>query len=94
MVLYLLLFPADSVDVVVVVVIGWHYKHAFMGVVLVAAEVLLQRLPVPAVVLHDIELGVVVGIVLWGLGGSFRALQVVPLYRQIVVLTLGRRFPL
>ena len=40
-VLYLLLSLADSVDVVVVMLMGWNCKHALMGVVLVAAEVLL-----------------------------------------------------
>ena len=62
--LYLRAFPGDSVDVVVVVVISWHCKHVLIRVVLVAAEVLLQRLPVPAVVLPDIGLDVAVGIVL------------------------------
>ena len=61
--LYRLLFPADSVDVVVVVVMGWQCKHALMGVALVA-EVLLRRRPVPVVVLPDIGLSVAVGIVL------------------------------
>ena len=73
MVLYLLPFPADSVHVVVVVVMGWHCKYALMGVGLVAVEVLLRQLPVPAVVLSDIGLSVAVGIVLWGLAGSFLA---------------------
>ena len=63
MVLYLLPFPADSVDVVVVVVMGWHSRHALIVVVLVAAEVLLRSLLVPAVLLRDIGIGVVVGIV-------------------------------
>ena len=65
---YLLPFPVDSIHVAVVVVIGWHYKHTWMGVVLVA-EVLLQQLPVPVVALPDTGLGVAVGIVLWGLAG-------------------------
>ena len=64
MVLFLLPFPADSVDVVVVVVMGWHCKHALIGVVLVVVEVLLQQLPVPAVALPGIGFGVAVGIVL------------------------------
>ena len=51
-------------DVVVVVVMGWHCKHALMGVVLVVAEVLLQQLPFPAVALPDIGFGVAVEIVL------------------------------
>ena len=64
MVLFLLPFLADSMDVVVVVVMGWHCKHALMGVVLVVAEVLLQQLPFPAVALPDIGFGVAVEIVL------------------------------
>ena len=43
-----------------------------MGVVLVPAEVVLWQLPVPAVVLPVIALGLAVGIVLWGLGDSFQ----------------------
>ena len=78
MVLYLLPFPADSVDVVVVVVVmGWHCKRAMIGVVLVAAEVLLQQLPVPVVVLPDTGPGVAAGIALWGLVDSFLAWLVV-----------------
>ena len=69
---YLLPFPADSVDVVVVVVMGWHYKHALMGVVLVA-EVLLQQLPVPVVALPDTGLSVAAAIALYRLAGSFLA---------------------
>ena len=61
--LFLLPIPADSVDVVVVVVMAWHCKHALIGVVLVA-EVLLWRLPVPAVALPDTELGVATSIAL------------------------------
>ena len=83
--LYLLLFPADRIDVAVGVIIGWHCEHALIGVVRVAAEVLLWQLSVPAVVLSDIGLAVVVGIVLWGLVGSFQAWQVVLKYLQIVV---------
>ena len=64
MVLYLLPFPADSMGVIMVVVIGWHCNHALMGVVLGAAEVLLWQLPVPAVALLDTELGMAAGIVL------------------------------
>ena len=75
--LFLLLCPADSVDIVVVVVMRWYYQHVLMQVVLVVAEVLLQWLPVPAVVLLDIGLGVAMGIVLGELGGSFPAVQVV-----------------
>ena len=63
--------------IVLVVVIGWHCKHALMRAVQVVAEVLLQRLPVPVVVLPDMGLGVAVGIVLRELVGSFPAWQVV-----------------
>ena len=87
--LFLLPCPADSVDIVVVVVMGWHCKHASTGVVQVVAEVLLQRLPIPAVVLHDIGPGVAVGIVLRELGGSFPVWQVVLRYLQIVVRIPG-----
>ena len=72
-VLFLLPCPADSMDSVVVVVIGWHCKHALMEVALVVAEVLLRQLPVPVVVLPDTGLGVAMGIALWGLVGSFLA---------------------
>ena len=82
---FLLPCPADSVDSVVVVVMGWHCKHVLMGVALVVAEVLLMRLPVPAVVLPDIGLGVAVEIVLEELGDSFPAWQVGLRYSQIVV---------
>ena len=61
---YLLPFPVDSIDVVVMLMMGWHYNHALMGVVLV-------------VVLPDTGFGVAVGIVLWGLAGSFLAWLVV-----------------
>ena len=64
MVLFLLPCPADSVDIIVVVVIGWHCRHALMGVVQVVAEVLLRHLPVPVVVLLDTGLGMAAGIVL------------------------------
>ena len=66
-VLYLLSFPARRADVVMVVVMGWHCKHALMAAVLVVAEVLPQQLPVPVVALPDIGFGVAVGIVLWWL---------------------------
>ena len=62
MVFYLLPFLANSVNVVLVVVMGWHCKHALIGVVLEAVEVLLWRLPVLAVVLLDTGLGMAVGI--------------------------------
>ena len=64
MVLFLLPCLADSMDSFVVVVMGWHCKHALMGVALVVAEVLLRQLPVPVVALPDTGLGVAVGIVL------------------------------
>ena len=91
--LFLLACPADSVDIVVVVVMGWHCKHGSMGVVQVVAEVLLQRLPVPAVVLPDIGPGVAVGIVLEELGSSFPVWQVVLQYLQIVVPNSGGGIP-
>ena len=71
--LFLLPCPADSVNIVVVVVMGWHYKHALMGVALVVAEVLLRQLPVPVVALPDTGLGVAAGIALWGPVGSLLA---------------------
>ena len=75
----LLLLPclADSVDIVVVVVMGWHYKDSLMGVVLVVVEVLLRQLPVLVVVLPDTGLVVAAGIALWGLVCSFLAWLVV-----------------
>ena len=92
--LFLLPCPADSVDsVVVVVMIGWHCRHASTGVVQVVAEVLLKRLLVPAVVLSDIDSGVAVRIVLRELGGSFPAWQVVLRYLQIVVRIPGGGIP-
>ena len=71
MVLFLLSCPADSVDIFVLVEMGWHCRHALMGVVQVVVEVPLQWLPVPAVVLPDIGPGVAVGIVSAELKGSF-----------------------
>ena len=56
-------------------------------------EVLLLQLPVPPVALPDIGLSVAVGIVLWRLGGSFRACQVVLEYLQIVVRISGGGIP-
>ena len=92
-----MLFPLpcapDSVDIIVVVVMGWHCKHASMGVIQVVAEVLLQRLPVPVVVLPDIGPGVAVVIVLGELGGSFPVWQVVRRYLQIVVRISGGVIP-
>ena len=69
----MLLCPADSVDIVVVVVMGWHCKYALIGVVLVVAEVPLRQLAVPVVALPDTGLGVAAGIAQWGLVGSFLA---------------------
>ena len=55
------------------------------------AEVLLQQLLVLVVLLPNIGLCAAVGIVLWGLGGSFQAWQVVLSYLQIVVwISSGR----
>ena len=62
--LFLLPCPVNSVDSVVVVVMGWHCKHALMGVARVVAEVLLRQLPVPVVVLPDTGPGVAAGIAL------------------------------
>ena len=53
------------------------------------AEVLWQRLLVPAVEWPDIELVVAVGIVLWGLVGSFLALLVVLRYLRSFVRISG-----
>ena len=77
MVLLLLPYPADSVDIVVVLVLGWYCKHALMGVVLVVVGVLLRQLPVLVVALPDTGLGVAAGIALWGLVGSFLAWLIV-----------------
>ena len=92
MVPYLLPFPVDSVDVIVVVVMGWHYKHALMGVVLVA-EILLRQLPVPVVALPNIGFGVAVGILLWGLVGSVLRWEVVLQYLRTVVWISGGGIP-
>ena len=92
--LFLLPCPADSVDRVVVVVMGWHCRHALMGVALVVAEVLLQQLPVPFVALPDTGLNVAAGIVQWGLVGSFLAWLVVLRYLQRVVRISGDGIPL
>ena len=89
MVLFLLPCLADSVDVVVVVVMGCHCKHALMGMALVVVEVLLWQLPVPVVALLGTGLGVAVGIALWGLVGSFLAWLVVLRYLQSVVRISG-----
>ena len=88
-VLFLLPCPTDSVGIIVVVVMGWHCKHASTGVVQVVAEVLLLCLPVPAVVLPNIGSGVAVGIVLGGLGGSFLVWQAVLRCLQIIVRISG-----
>ena len=91
--LFLLLCPANSVDSVVVVVMGWHCKPALMEVALVVAEVRLRQLPVPVVALLDTGLGVAAGIVQWGLAGSFLAWLVVLLYSQSVVRISGGGIP-
>ena len=92
-VLFLLPCPADSVDSVVVVVMGWHCKHALMGVVLVVVGVLLRQLPVPVVALPGTGLDVAVGIAIWGLVGSFLAWLVVVQYLQSIVRISGGRIP-
>ena len=61
--------------------------------VLVVAEVLLQRLPVPAVVVPDIGLRVAAGIVLLGRAGRFPAWLVVLRYLQSVVRISGGGIP-
>ena len=66
--LSLLPFPVDSVDVIVVVVMGRYCRHALIRVVLVA-EVLMRRPPVPVVALPDNGLSVAAGIALWELVG-------------------------
>ena len=93
MLLFLLPCPANSLDIFVVVVMGWHCKPALMGVALVVAEVLLRQLPVPVVALLDTELGVAAGIVLWGLAGSFLAWLVVLRYLRSVVQISGGGIP-
>ena len=73
MVLFLLPCPADSVAIVVVVVMGWHCKHALLVVVSVVAEVLLRQLPYTVVALPDTGLGMAAGIAPSGLARSFLA---------------------
>ena len=89
----LLLCLADSVDSVVVMLMGWHCKHALMGVTLVVAEVLLRQLPVPVVAPPDTGLGVAAGIALWGLLGSFLAWLVFLRYLRRVVRISGGGIP-
>ena len=72
-VLSLLPFPVGSIIGVGRVEMGERYRHVLMEVVLVVAEVLLQQLLIPSVVLPDIGVAVAMGIVLWGLGGLFQA---------------------
>ena len=91
--LFLLPYPADSVDIVVVVVMGWHCKHSLMVVALAVVEVLLWQLPVPVVVLPGTGLDVAVGIALWGLVGSFLAWLVVLRYLRNVVWISGGGIP-
>ena len=64
MVLFLPPCLADSVGSVEVVVMGWHGKHALMGVALLMVEVLLQELPLPVVALPGTRHHVAVGIAL------------------------------
>ena len=75
--LSLLPIAVGSVLGVVGVEMAHHYRHVLTEVVPVVAEVLLRRLPAPAVLLPDIELSVAMRIVLWGLGCSFQPWQVV-----------------
>ena len=91
--LFLLPCPADSVDSVVVVVMGWDCKHTLMGVAPVVVEVLLWQLPVPVVALPGTGLGVAVGITLWGLVGSFLAWLVMLRYLRSVVRISGGGIP-
>ena len=91
--LFLLPCPADSVDIVVVVVMGWHCRHALMGMVLVVVGVLLRQLPVPVVALPGTGLGVGAGIALWGLVGSLLAWLVVLRYSPSVVRISGGGIP-
>ena len=93
MVLFLLQCPADSVDSVVVVAIGWHSKYVLMGVALVVAEVLLRQLPVPVVALPGTGLGVAMGIALWELVRSFLGWLVVLRYLRSVVRISGGGIP-
>ena len=93
MVLFLLPCPADSVGFVVVVVMGWHCRHASMEVVQVVAEVLLRQLPVAVVALPGTGLGVAMGIALWGLVGSLIAWLVVLQYLRSIVRISGGRIP-
>ena len=78
---------------VVVVVMGWHCKHALMGLGLVVAEVLLQQLPVPVVALPNTGLDVAVGIALWGLVCSFLNWLVVLQYLRRIVRISGGGIP-
>ena len=91
--LFLLPCLADSVDIVVVLVAGWHGIHALMEVALVVAEVLLRQLPVPVVALLDTGLSVAAGIALWWLVGSFLAWLVVLRYLQTIVRISGGGIP-
>ena len=91
--LFLLPCLADSVDSVVVVLMGWHCKHALREMALGVAEVLLWQLPVPVVALPDIGLSVAAGIAIWGLVGSFLAWLVVLRYVQSIVRISGAGIP-
>ena len=63
-VLVLLSFPCNSVDVIGVVLMERYCIHALIVLVLVVAEDLLQQLLVPVVVLPGAVHGMVVGTVL------------------------------
>ena len=64
-----------------------------IAVVLVVAEVLQQRLPIPTVVLPNSGLGMAEGIVLWGFAGSFLAWLVVLQYLRSIVRISGGGIP-
>ena len=63
-VLFLLPFPVGGVIGVVAVEMKQHYSYVSTEVVLVVVGVLLRQVPISAVVLPDIGLGVGVGIAL------------------------------
>ena len=93
MVLFLLPCLSDSVDIVMVVVMGWRCINDLMVVVQVVAEVLLQQLLVPVVALSDTGLDVAVGIALWGLVCSFLNWLVVLQYLRRIVRISGGGIP-
>ena len=90
---YLLLFPDDSVVVIVGVGMGLYCIYALIEVVLVVAEVLLRRLLAPAMVQLGAECGMVLRIVLWGHEVASQVLQVLLRCLQSIVLISGGRIP-